>query len=191
VTTITEDGLIAFDSHCGHKGSKNMKHYRLVLVFLSAVAILSSHALGQQDGKKQVFVGVGIGSEKGLEFTQLNALDSIVVERAIQTESPLVSRALVSATATVCCKPAVKVGSDCWHCCDSTYICTSDSQYSALVERSTHVSNEEWFAASKNGLDKIPRWPEIAELLAKYKPIPIEKTDPRFGKFQKEMGQTK
>jgi hypothetical protein len=165
---------------------KSMTQYRLLLI-LSAVAIWSSHAFCQGLDEKQVLVGIGIGQEKPAQFLEIKAISPNIVERAFKSDSPLISRAFVSVTARECCKPAVKVGTHCWRCCDGIYICTPDSQYSELIERSKQVTNEEWYIATIKGLDSIPGWPEIGGLLAKDKPILLEKTDSRVKKFFSEM----
>jgi hypothetical protein len=114
------------------------------------------------------------------------------VNAVYQTSSPLTARAFVSAsTSTDCCEPVVKVGSSCWRCCDSTWICTDSAIYSAIVERTTKLSEKEWLAAKDRGLNSIQGWPEIDQLLTHNPPLKVPKNDPRFAAFLKEMGQFK
>jgi hypothetical protein len=79
-----------------------MKQFSLLLI-LSAVVIWSSRAFGQGLIEKQVLVGVGIGQEKPVQFSEIKAISANIVEQAFKRDSSLIARAFVSVTARECC----------------------------------------------------------------------------------------
>jgi hypothetical protein len=165
-----------------------MKRYDLLLVLLFALELTMGRATGQQN-ERPILVGTGKGGGAE-ELSQVYAIDAKIVNTAYETTSPLLARAFItSTTQTDCCSPAVKVGSSCWRCCDSTWVCTDDARYSAIVERTTKVSEKEWLASKEKGLNSISGWSAIAELLRDNPPLQVSKNDPRVAAFLKNMYQ--
>jgi hypothetical protein len=164
------------------------RRYRLLLVFLCATGLLSDHSAGQEK-PAQILVAVGKGgATKPEDLTEVWAIDAKIVNAVNETSSPLSARAFISAsTHTDCCEPAVKVSSNCWRCCDSTWLCTDNAWFGALIGKTTKVSEKEWLAAKDKGLNTIPGWLEIDQLLTRNPPLKVSKNDPRFEALAKKM----
>lgn len=166
-----------------------MKRCRFFFVFLGAWTLFLTCGRAQSI-KPAVLLGVGKGNERQrVELSHVYAINSAIVDLAYKSESPMISRAFVNLTArTDCCEPAVKTGPSCWCCCDNTWICTEDDRYSAIVERSTKVSEKDWLA-TKDNLNSIPGWSDIGPYLQVDPGLEVSRADPRVAAFLAKMGQ--
>jgi hypothetical protein len=161
----------------------------LLLLFLIGAALTSGRATGQEV-EPPVLVGVGKGQNQMEQLSHLYAINAKIVDIAAKIGTPVLCRAFVVATThTNCCKPAEKVSTSCWYCCDSTVFCTDNAQYSSIVQKSTQVSDAEWKSKQTTGLDSIEGWRQIDQLLNISPPIEVSKDDPQFAAFQKRMAR--
>jgi hypothetical protein len=165
------------------------KQYHFFLLFFIIEMLAFARLEGQQI-KPPVLIGVGKGVEKLEGFGHFYAVNSAIVDMAYGKDSPLLSRAfVVQTTRTECppqCPPPEKTGPSCWRCCDGTWICTDDSRYDTILERSAKAQKQ--WPDYKNRLEGIEGWPAIEAALQIDPPLEISKADPRIIKFSEKMG---
>jgi hypothetical protein len=138
-----------------------------------------------QKQEDQVLVGVGKDCAPNKpEIFQVYAVAKSIVVMVVDLKSPATYHAFVLATTrTGCCPPAEQVGTFCFRCCDSTYICTRDGDYKKILVGSAKLSEKEWMDLINKGLDSVKGWADVKALLQRTPPVALSKDDPRVTEF--------